>query len=215
MPFPSIAASVMAADSAHLGEEIAAITAAGIDIFHWDIMDGHFVRNLTFAPSTVKQLRSYTDVPFDIHLLVTDPAQWLDLFIDAGANSISFHIEAEKNPLPLIDKLKQHNVIAGLAINPETQLTSISDDVFKALDRVVVMTVTPGFGGQSFIDETLKIQTLAHRFPHLDIMVDGGINLKTAPLAITAGATTLVSGSALFNSDDPHAFLRNIKEMAQ
>jgi ribulose-phosphate 3-epimerase len=211
MPLPLIAASVMAADTAYLADEITAVTAANVDIFHWDIMDGHFVPNFTFGPAVVKELRPHTDVPFDIHLLVTNPSAWLDIFIDAGANAISFHIEAENNPMQLIEKLKQNNIQAGLVFNPETQLDIVSDDIFNALDRVVIMTVKPGFGGQAFIDQTAKIKTLAQKFPHLDIMVDGGINAITAPQAIAAGATTLVSGSALFNSDNRKAFINTLK----
>lgn len=209
-----LAASVLAADMGYLGDEITALTAANIDIFHWDIMDGHFVPNISFGPMVMKALRPLSDKIFDVHLMVSNPIQWIDSTADAGADYISFHIEAVADPMIVIKKIKDHHVKAGIAINPDTTIDTIPDAVFAEIERVIIMTVNPGFGGQKFIDQTMKIKALRARFPDLDIMIDGGVNLETAPLVIEAGATTLVTGSALFNADDKQEFIAAIRGMA-
>lgn len=204
----------MAADAARLGDEIQAVTALGADILHWDIMDGHFVPNLTFGVQVVKALRPVTTHEFDVHLMVTHPENWIDGFADAGADTISFHVEAIPDPLSLVTRIKQHSVKAGLAFNPETPLTMLDEEHFAVIDRILVMTVKPGFGGQAFIPQDEKIRQAAaiqKKYPHLDIMIDGGINLETAKPCVTAGATSLVSGSALFNNKDRGAFISALK----
>lgn len=201
MTFPAIAASLMAADLACLGDEIRAMTDAGIDAFHWDIMDGHFVPNLTFSPDHVKQTRGLTPTYFDVHLLVTNPEQWIDALAQAGADAISFHVEATTDHKTLIDRIQAHDMDAGLVFNPETDLSVVVPEILSSIDRLIIMTVNPGFGGQGFIDQTKKIQAVAvlkEQHPHLQIVVDGGINDQTAPNAWQAGATTLISGSYLF-----------------
>lgn len=213
----SVAASLLAADPARLGDEIKALTAAGTDIFHWDIMDGHFVPNMTFGPHVVKGLRAATHKEFDVHLMVTDPAQWIDPFIDAGADAISFHAEIVTDIAAFAQHLHSKNIKAGLTFNPGTNIDSVDETVFAHIDRVLVMTVNPGFGGQSFIDQSEKITQLnrlqqKHKF---SIMVDGGINLETAKIVTAAGATELVSGSALMKSNDRATFIRKMQQGAQ
>lgn len=191
----------MAADLACLGDEIAAMTHAGVDAFHWDIMDGHFVPNLTFSPDHIKQTRSHTPVYFDVHLLVTNPENWIDALAKNGADAISFHAEVTKDHAILIKQIHAHDIDVGIAFNPETSLSSVSAALLEQIDRILIMTVKPGFGGQAYIDQSDKIRQAAKlkkQHPHLQIVVDGGINDKTAPHVWDAGATTLVSGSYLF-----------------
>lgn len=211
MTFPSIAASVLAADFGHLFDDLSAMDQAGVDLFHWDMMDGHFVPNISFGPAVMKALRKVSKKEFDVHLMVTNPVQWIDPVIDAGAECISFHIEAVADARPLIEKIKSAKVKAGLAINPDTTLDTIDSEILSVLDRVIIMTVNPGFGGQKFIDQSMKIKMLRQKFPKLDIMVDGGVNLETASVVTNAGATTLVTGSALFQAKDKQEFITRIK----
>ncbi len=197
----AIAASLMAADLTHLGDEIAAMTHAGIDAFHWDITDGHFVPNLNFGPDHIKQTRSLTPVYFDVHLMVSKPEHWIDIMAGAGADAISFHAELSSDRTTLIKNIHDRDCDAGIAFNPETPLSVIDLKLWQNIDRIIIMTVKPGFGGQGFMDQSEKIRqaaTLKEKYPHLQIVVDGGINATTAIKARQAGATTLVSGSFLF-----------------
>jgi len=211
MNSPFIAASVLAADFGRLVDDLSAMDHAGVDLFHWDMMDGHFVPNISFGPAVMKALRTTSAKPFDVHLMVTNPIQWIDAVNDAGADNISFHIEAVADPMLVIGKIKDKKIGAGLALNPDTIIDTIAPEIFAQLNRVVVMTVNPGFGGQKFIDQSMKIKQLHERFPHLDIMVDGGVNIETAAIVLDAGATTLVTGSALFNAADKQKFIATIK----
>ena len=193
----------MAADPACLGDEIRAMTHAGADAFHWDIMDGHFVPNLTFGPDHVKRLRSATAAFFDVHLMTTNPERWIDAFAAAGADAISFHAELPQDLLPIAKQIQTHDIGIGIALNPETPLDAVSPELLAHADRLLIMTVRPGFGGQAYIDQSDKIREAAKLRkdkPHLQIVVDGGINDKTAKAATDAGATVLVSGSYLFGS---------------
>ena len=207
MTFPAIAASLLAADLACLGDEIRAMTHAGVDVFHWDIMDGHFVPNLSFGPDHVERLRSATPVYFDVHLMVTHPENWIDAFAAAGADAISFHAELPQDHLILAKQIRSHDVDVGLAFNPETPLSAVDASVLDQVDRILIMTVKPGFGGQNYIDQSQKIRDAAklkEKHPHLQIVIDGGINDKTAQAVIDAGATTLVSGSFLFKNKNDY-----------
>jgi ribulose-phosphate 3-epimerase len=199
-----IAASVMAANFARLEDELREVERAGVDLFHWDIMDGHFVPNLTFGPAVLRDLRKVVTLPFDVHLMVTTPEKWIAAFAEAGADSISIHLESEGDLAGNLKKIRDKKLQAGLVLNPETRFNAIAPEIYPLLDRILIMSVKPGFGGQNFMDVSDKIAAAAalkHSFPKLDIMVDGGINTETAPRAIAAGATTLVSGSALFGGD--------------
>jgi ribulose-phosphate 3-epimerase len=209
-----IAASILAADYSRLADEISAMVAAGVDLFHWDIMDGHFVPNISFGAGIVKACRKVTDKIFDVHLMVNHPMDWIDMFSDAGADSITFHVEAVSDPLRVIEKIQQKNIIVGMALNPDTGLKNIDAEIFQALDRVLVMTAQPGFGAQEMIDQTTKIKELRTRFPSLDIMVDGGVNAENARDLVKAGATTLVSGNALFKSSDRKNYIAQLKGVA-
>lgn len=213
----SVAASVMAMNQSALGDEIRATDAAGIDMFHWDIMDGHFVPNMTFGSAALRDLRAVTNKPFDTHLMVSDPARWIADFAKAGSNAITFHAELNTDIITLAETIRSHSVKAGLAFNPDTALDSVNDSVFAHIDRILIMTVQPGFGGQAFIDQSAKIRqavAIKQRHPHLDISVDGGINLQTGLLAIEAGADILVSGSALNKAESQQDFITTLKAIA-
>jgi len=190
------------------------LDALGIDIFHLDIMDGHFVPNLTFGPHVIKALRPLTKKTFDVHLMVTDPAHWVDAFADAGANLISFHAELKIDHAALANTIRNKNIKAGLAFNPGTDLSAVDESLFAQIDQILIMTVNPGFGGQAFIDQSAKIKqaaALRHKYPQLDIMIDGGINPETAKTVRNAGATILVSGNALLKSNDRAVTLAQLK----
>jgi ribulose-phosphate 3-epimerase len=206
-----IAPSLLAADFSKLGEEIKRLEEANVDLLHFDIMDGHFVPNLTFGPYQVSYLRDKTNLPFDIHLMVTHPDLFIDPFHKIGANMISFHYEAirkENKIRLLIDNIKKRGILAGLAISPSTLPTTILKYT-KDLDYIVIMSVEPGFGGQKFINSTLdKIKFLKNSLKTLNLVdkvlleVDGGINNHIALSLKEEGADILVAGSFLFTSPD-------------
>lgn len=197
-----IAPSILSADFARLGEEIAAVAAAGADFIHVDVMDGHFVPNLTIGPMVVKALRSVTDLPFDVHLMISPVDAYIDQFAEAGANILTVHPEAGPHLHRTIQLIKGAGVKAGVALNPATPVSAV-EAVIDDLDLVLVMSVNPGFGGQKFISSQLKkIETLRKMIDRtardIHLEVDGGVDPKTAPQAISAGATVLVAGSAVF-----------------
>jgi ribulose-phosphate 3-epimerase len=206
MTTPRISASLMAADGARLGDACREAAALGVNSLHWDIMDGHFVPNLTFGPATVKACRAVSKMEFDVHLMVADPARWIDLFAQAGADYISVHVELGTTVPALLAQIKKAGCKSGLAVNPGTNLETVDKTIWPMLDRLLLMSVNPGFGGQEFIDVTEKISqaaVLCREFPKMDIAVDGGINGKTAPSVIKAGAMNLISGSGLFENGMP------------
>ncbi|ADU25628.1 ribulose-phosphate 3-epimerase [Ethanoligenens harbinense] len=210
-----IAPSILSADFSCLGEELQKIEAAGADLVHIDVMDGHFVPNLTFGPPVVRALRGCTPLPFDVHLMMDDPGSLLGAFLDAGADSVTLHIEACKQPQALLNRLHEAGVGAALSVKPGTP----AETVFPFLDQlsmVLVMTVEPGFGGQKLIPETLRKaaairQECARRGLALDIEVDGGINAQTAVNAVQSGANVLVAGSAVFGAADMAAAIRTLR----
>ena len=210
-----IAPSILSSDFLHLEKEIRAVEQAGADMLHLDIMDGHFVPNLTFGPGIVKKVRSITHLPIDAHLMITNPADFIDKFIDAGVNYLSFHIETDTNYVSLFRKIRKLGVKAGIAINPETSIDALPG-VIDEIDYVLIMSVHPGFGGQAFIEESVKkiIETkviIGSR--QIEIEIDGGINFQTAKLVEEAGVNILVAGSFIFKSDDyakTIAGLRNV-----
>lgn len=197
----------MAVDYAELGAQIRAADAGGADGFHLDIMDGHFVPNLTFGADLIRSIRGLTAKEFDAHLMVTNPLQYLDALHEAGVNSVTIHVEIDHDVVSLLKSIAAKGLKTGLALKPATPLDAIPVEAWPVLDRILIMTVEPGYGGQAFIDQSVKIQHLQQSINEenhpIDIQVDGGINQKTASLVIDAGAQTLVAGSAVFKADRP------------
>lgn len=208
-----IAPSLLSADFARLDEELKTIASA--DILHLDIMDGHFVPNITMGPPIIKALRGRTKLPFDCHLMISEPQRYIERFLDAGANMISIHIEAEPHLQRALQLIREGGAKAGIAINPATNAETLSTAI-EFCDYVLVMTVNPGFGGQKFIEPVVpKIRHISElireRGLGVEIEVDGGIDARTAPLVVAAGASILVAGSAVFGQDDRAAAMESIR----
>jgi ribulose-phosphate 3-epimerase len=208
--------SVLSADFANLADEVAVITSAGVKMVHLDVMDGHFVPNITIGPPVIAKVRKVSDLVFDAHLMISEPARYADSFIEAGADHITFHIEVTDNPRKLINKLHDSGCSAGLCLNPETPVDAIKD-IAPLCDMVLVMTVHPGFGAQEFMPEAAKkvIEVRKLVGPDIRIEVDGGINPQTTPTVVSYGADTLVAGNAIFAKTDRIAAINAIREAAQ
>lgn len=210
-----VAPSILSSDFSHLAEEIQTIQSAGADMVHIDVMDGSFVPNITIGSPVVKSLRNTTNLDFDVHLMIEHPETQIDAFVDAGADIVTFHVEATHHAHRVIQQIKSRGVRAGIAVNPGTSLAMI-EEVLDDVDMVLVMTVNPGFGGQRFIDSQLdKVHMLYHTIEDMgyecDIEVDGGINAKTSKLVREAGANILVAGSAVYGADDIQAAIDSIR----
>jgi len=211
-----IAPSILSADFANLGEEVRAIAAAGADWVHIDVMDGHFVPNLTIGPGVVKALRPVTDLPFDVHLMISPADPFLEAFAEAGADVISVHPEAGPHLHRSLQTINGLGKRAGVVLNPATPIAAI-EEVIGDVDLILVMTVNPGFGGQKFIDSQLKkIERLRKLIDasgkDIDLEVDGGVDAATAPRVIAAGANVLVAGTATFKGG-PGQYAANIKKL--
>lgn len=215
MPDLKVAPSILACDFTRLGEEVENVIQAGADLIHIDVMDGHFTPNITMGPPVVAALRGVCTVPMDVHLMITDPDNYVETFADAGADIISFHIEATRHPLRLIEKIKELGCKTGIVLNPGTSQDDI-EFVVDAVDMVLVMTVNPGFGGQAFMPEMLeKIRLIRAMLGDRDLEVDGGINQVTAADVYDAGANVLVAGSYIFNSDSYLEAIESIRDVAE
>lgn len=201
-----IAPSILSADFAYLAEEIQKVERAGADWLHIDVMDGHFVPNLTFGPPIVSSIRKVSKLPFDVHLMVNNPETLIDPFAKAGADIITVHAETAPHLHRLIYAIKEQGIKAGVSLNPATPLSAV-EEVLSDVDMILIMSVNPGFGGQKFIysaiEKIKKLKALAaERGLAFDIEVDGGINKDTAPLVTAAGANILVAGSAIYGAPD-------------
>ncbi len=204
-----IAPSILSADFSKLGEEIKKVEKAGADWVHIDVMDGVFVPNITVGPSVVKSIRRLTNLFFDVHLMIEKPERYIDQFVDAGSDLITFHIEACEAPLDMIKRIKDKGKKAGISIKPGTAVSAL-DKVLKHVDLILIMTVEPGFGGQSFMEDMLvKAENLKDRFTGY-IEVDGGITPETSPKVINAGANVLVAGTAVFSQK---SYAKAIKQL--
>lgn len=204
-----IAASILAADFARLGEQVKDAETAGIDLIHIDVMDGRFVPNITMGPLVVEAVRRSTQLPLDVHLMMVEPERYIDVFAKAGSDRISVHIEACPNLHRVLQQIREAGCQAGVAINPHTPASAIAE-VLDMLDVIIVMTVNPGFGGQSFLRSTMpkigQVRAMVGTVEHpIDIEVDGGITTATTMLAAQAGAKTLIAGTAIFNQAYPVA----------
>jgi ribulose-phosphate 3-epimerase len=212
-----IAPSVLAADFSRLGEQVATVAAAGADLIHIDVMDGHFVPNITMGPLVVAAIKRVTSVPLDVHLMITNPDAYLEAFAQAGAGTISVHVEATVHLHRTLSRIRQLGLRAGVAINPATPLSAIGE-VFDVLDQVIIMSVNPGFGGQSFIPRSLdRIADLRAQLGDraVDIEVDGGVDLSNAATLVRAGASILVAGASVFGTPDPAAATVGLRQAAR
>ena len=212
----TIAPSILSADFARLAEDIAKVEAAGADWLHIDVMDGHFVPNLTIGPPVVEAIRKVTKLPLDVHLMVTNPARLIDAFVSAGADWLTVHVETEPHLHRLISHIRELGVKPGVVLNPATPLNSL-EEILPEVDLVLLMSVNPGFGGQKFIPATVdKIRRLIDQIEQRGysalIEVDGGINPFNAPQVVHAGADVLVAGSAIFGSGDLNRAITGLRQ---
>jgi ribulose-phosphate 3-epimerase len=215
---PRLAASILSADFAHLAREVAAVEAGGADLIHVDVMDGHFVPNLTVGPPVVTAIRRVAQVPLDVHLMITNPDPFLKAYVEAGASLLSVHAEVLPHLHRTVAAIKDLGAKAGVALNPSTPV-GVLEDVAADLDVVLVMSVNPGFGGQRFIPHTTtkirRVRDLLDRVgSRAEIEVDGGIDLATVGAVVAAGATLLVAGHALFGHGNPSAATRALRRAA-
>lgn len=211
--------SILAADFARLAEDIAKVERAGVSMLHVDVMDGHFVPNLTLGPPVVKSIRKVTRLTLDVHLMITDPDQYAPLFIEAGADQVSVHQEACRHLDRTLRMIQSEGARAGVVLNPATPVTTLAD-ILEVADYVLIMSVNPGFGGQRFIPNALrKVRTLdgwrRERGLPLPIEIDGGVTLENLADVVRAGVDWVVAGSTVFHSDSPEATVREMQRVAK
>ncbi len=215
-PRTRIAPSLLSADFARLIDDVARIEAAGCEVLHLDVMDGHFVPNISFGVPVIERLRPRSSMFFDTHLMITDPLQYAEAFVRAGANLLTFHIEVTQEPLRVVDHIRSLGGRAGISLNPDTPVSAIAA-VLPAVDLVLVMSVWPGFGGQKFIPSALdKLRELRPLLrPDQRLEIDGGVASGTIADASRAGADTFVAGSAVFGKPQPDQAMADLKRLAE
>lgn len=214
-----ISPSILSCDFANLESQCALMKQGGADMLHIDVMDGHFVPNLTLGAPIVKCLRPKNDMFFDVHLMISDPLKYIDDFAAAGSDLITFHVESDSDVQQTIDKIKSHGIKAALSVKPGTPIDAVYP-YLQDLDMVLIMTVEPGFGGQKFMaDMVQKIKDLREKCrqigKEIDVQVDGGIDKNTAKTVAQAGANVLVAGSAIFGASDPVQAVEDLRESAK
>jgi ribulose-phosphate 3-epimerase len=219
MPNIRIAPSVIAADFSYLRGEIARVEQAGADMLHVDIMDGHFVPNITFGPAMVKTIRSLTKLPLDVHLMISKPRQYITAFVEAGATNITFHVECEDTIYTAIGEIEVFDCTAGISVKPKTPLSAVKDHL-PFIKRLLIMTVEPGFGGQKFMEEQLEkvkeaVELRRAGGYNFDIEVDGGLDKYTIWPAVRAGAEVIVAGTAVFGQVDAELAIREMRQGAK
>ncbi len=209
-----VSASILSADFAHIAEEVAEVEAAGVDSLHIDVMDGHYVPNITMGPAVVRGITSVATVPCEAHLMIMDPGKYAPEFAKAGVSAISFHPEVVGNPAAMLSQIRGLGVAAGVAVNPDSDVASF-EKLFAASDFVVVMTVFPGFSGQAFIESALENVRAVARVFDSEIAVDGGVSPQTAGRVAAAGGNVLVAASAIFRQADRAAAVRALRAAAE
>lgn len=215
-----IAPSILSADFARLAEDIKKVEYAGVDLIHIDVMDAHFVPNMTIGPPVVRCIRKETGLPLEAHLMVDKPEWFIEEMAKVGVDIMTIHVESTPQPLALIERIRDLGLKPGISLNPATKVDAVSN-LLDSVDVVLVMTVDPGFGGQEFMPETLPKVTAVRRnlwlkgLNDVDVAVDGGVNVTTAPLAVRAGATMLVAGSAIYGSSDVLKAVKDLRKSVE